>query len=258
MWAGLNFEAEDLPVYAGGQHYPLVLVRALAVVWLFAGLRSDEILRLRVGCVRWQREDVAVPGRPGEVLEADAVCLLDVPPNKTGSAFTKPVDPIVGRAISTWQAARPEQPPMTDRRTGERAEFLFCYRARRVAKEYINGGIIPALCRKAGVPAKDVRGRITSQRGRSTIASRLYNAKEPMDIFALKDWLGHSSLETTQHYARISPITLAKAYTDAGYFERNVRAVEVLVGRKAVESGAAAKGEPWQHFDLGHGHCTSN
>ena len=256
LWAGLNLEAEDLPVYAGGQHYPLVLGRALAVVWLFAGLRSDEIVRLRVGCARFQQRDVAVPGRPGEVLQADAVCLLDVPPNKTGSAFTKPVDPIVGRAIAAWQEARPEQPPMTDRRTGEREQFLFCYRAKRVAKEYINNGIIPTLCRKAGVPLEDVRGRITSHRARSTIASQLYNAKEPMDIFALKDWLGHSSLETTQHYARISPTKLAKAYTDAGYFERNVRAVEVLVDREAVKSGAAAEGEPWQHYDLGHGYCT--
>lgn len=41
----------------------------------------------------------------------------------------------------------------------------------------------------------------------------------------------------------------------AGYFERNVRTVEVLVDRDAVESGAAAAGEPWQYYDLGHGFC---
>ncbi len=34
-----------------------------------------------------------------------------------------------------------------------------------------------------------------------------------------------------------------------------VRAIEVLVDREAVESGAAAAGEPWQHYDLGHGYC---
>ena len=47
------------------------------------------------------------------------------------------------------------------------------------------------LCRKAGVPAADVRGNITSHRARSTIASQLYNAKEPMTLFELQAWLGH-------------------------------------------------------------------
>ncbi|MGY1502815.1 hypothetical protein ACW4TU_40620 [Streptomyces sp. QTS52] len=41
------------------------------------------------------------------------------------------------------------------------------------------------LCRKAGAPAADVRGNITSCRARSTIASQVYNAKEPMALFEL-------------------------------------------------------------------------
>ena len=59
-----------------------------------------------------------------------------------------------------------------------------------------------------------------------------------------------------QFYAKISPVTLTRAYDDAGYFSRNVRTIEVLVDRDAVTSGAAAAGEPWQHYDLGHGYCT--
>jgi hypothetical protein len=51
-------------------------------------------------------------------------------------------------------------------------------------------------------------------------------------------------------------VTLTRAYDDAGYFSRNVRTIEVLVDRDAVTSGAAAAGEPWQHYDLGHGYCT--
>jgi integrase len=256
LWAGLNLEAADLPTSTGGQFYPLELVRALAIVWLFAGLRSDEVSRLRLGCVRWQREEVhgATPS-PGHSFK-EAVCLLDVPTNKTGMAFTKPVDPLVGQAIAGWEAVRPAQPAMLDRRTGERVQFLFCYRATRVAKEYLNAGLIPALCRKAGVPLSDVRGRITSHRARATIASQLYNAKEPMTLFELQAWLGHRSAETTQYYARITPTTLAKAYTDAGYFSRNVRTIDVLLDREVIESGAAATGTPWQYFDLGHGYCT--
>jgi len=135
-------------------------------------------------------------------------------------------------------------------------DLLFSVRAHPVANNYINRSIIPALCAKAGVPTADIRGNITSHRARSTIASQLYNAKEPMTLFELQAWLGHRSPNTTQHYANITPNTLAKAYTQAGYFARNVRTIEVLIDRDAVASGAAAAGEPWQHYDLGHGWCT--
>jgi hypothetical protein len=134
---------------------------------------------------------------------------------------------------------------MPDRKTSEHVDLLFATRARRVANTYLNGTIIPALCRKAGVPTADVRGNITSHRARSTIASQLYNAKEPMTLFELQAWLGHRSPESTQHYAKITPNTPARAYNDAGDFARNVRTIEVLVDRGAVTSGAAAVGEPW-------------
>ena len=77
-----------------------------------------------------------------------------------------------------------------------------------------------------------------------------------MTLFELQAWLGHRSPETTQHYARITPNTLTKAYTDAGYFARNVRTIEVLIDRGAILDGSAAAGEPWQHYDLGHGYCS--
>ena len=190
------------------------------------------------------------------MLARDAVCLLDIATHKTGTAFTKPVDPLLGKAIEAWQVVRPDQPKMLDRKTGEHADFLFAFRARYVGKTHINTAIIPSLCGKAAVPTADVRDNITSHRARSTIASQLYNAKEPMTLFELQAWLGHRSPGSPQHYAKITPNTLAKAYNDAGYFARNVRTIEVLVDRDAVTSGAAATGEPWQYYDLGHGYCT--
>ncbi|MFJ6076143.1 tyrosine-type recombinase/integrase [Streptomyces sp. NPDC093065] len=256
LWAGLNLEAADLPQSQAGQFYPFELVRAVTLTWLFSGQRSNEIARLRVGCIRWQHDGTPITGDSQEVLARDTVCLLDVPPHKTGTAFTKPVDPILGQAVDAWQAVRPDQPKFTDRRTGERVDLLFAIRARRVSTHYINNTIIPMLCRKAGVPDADVRGNITSHRARSTIASQLYNAKEPMTLFELQAWLGHRSPQSTQYYAKITPNTLSKAYSEAGYFERNVRTIEVLVDRDAVASGAAAAGEPWQHYDLGHGYCS--
>lgn len=186
LWAGLNLEQGDLPVTNAGHFYPLELVRAVTLTWLFGGLRSDEIARLHLGCVRWQHDGTAIPGNSQQILARDAVCLLDVPTNKTGTAFTKPVDLILGQALDAWQALRPSQPRLVDRRTGERVDPLFAIRVRRVSSHYINNTVIPMLCRKAGVPAADIRGNITSHRARSTIASQLYNAKEPMTLFELQ------------------------------------------------------------------------
>jgi integrase len=254
LWAGLNLETQDLNTTVG-RTYPLELVRAITLAWLFSGQRSDEIARLRVGCIRWQHDGHAIRSDESTVLARDAVCLLDVPTHKTGGAFTKPVDPLLGQAVEAWQKIRPNQPPMRDRRTGELVEFLFAFRAQRVDKHYINESVIPVLCRKAGVPTADVRGVITSHRARSTIASQLYNAKEPMTLFELQAWLGHASPESTRHYAKITPNTLTRAYRDAGYFERNTRTIEVLIDRDAITSGQATAGGPWQYYDLGHGLC---
>ncbi|MEV0623944.1 tyrosine-type recombinase/integrase [Nonomuraea sp. NPDC050404] len=177
-----------------------------------------------------------------EVLARDAVCLLDVPTHKTGTAFTKLVDLLLCQAMAAWQAVRPTQPKLLDRKTGEQVDFLFVFRARGVSKTHINDSIIPMPCAKAGVPAADVRGNITSHRARSTIASQLYNPKEPMTLFELQARLRHRDLSTTQRYAKITPNTLSKAYRDAGYFERNVRTIEILIDRNAVTSSASATG----------------
>ncbi|MBI4868735.1 MAG: tyrosine-type recombinase/integrase [Candidatus Wallbacteria bacterium] len=251
LWAGLHLTENDLP-RAGrdglqGAAYPIEYVRALALVWLFAGLRSDEIGRLRVGCVRWQ---------PPAADDDDTrpVCLIDVPVHKTGVDFTKPVEPEVGKAIEAWEAVRPKQPQHVDRKTGETVNLLFVHRARPMRREIINGSIIPTLCRKAHVPTQDVRGRITSHRARATIASQLFNSREPMSLFELQAWLGHNSPASTQHYVAITPTKLAKAYADAGYFERNLRAIEVLIDQDTLKQAAAA-GEPWRFYDLGHGLC---
>ena len=89
----------------------------------------------------------------------------------------------------------------------------------------------------------------------STIATQLFNAKQPLSLFELQAWLGHSSPHSTQHYARISPTKLARSYTDAAYFRRNLRNIEVLIDQEVVRNGKADS-EPWHFYDLGHGYCT--
>src|SRR5262249_12009201 len=145
LWSGLNLCAQDLPELhhpAGTADsrrqswYPLEMVRALVIVWLFSGLRSDEIVRLRVGCIRWQSNDGSNPS--GHNLSKEAICRRDVPTHKTGAAFSKPVDRVVGEAIGAWQRLRPSQPAMVDAKTAEVVAFLFCYRGKRMGKTYLN------------------------------------------------------------------------------------------------------------------------
>lgn len=202
LWAGLNLDISDVPGHgnapkvggsAVGHYYPIEMLQALSLVWLFAGLRSDEIFRLRLGCARRESSSQATS-------DTETYWLLDVPVHKTGTAMTKPVDPVVGEAIVAWESMRPDQPAKPDRKTGEPVQILFSYRARAVPREYLNQRLIPILCDKAGIPHSDARGPISSHRARSTIASQLFNAREPMSLSELQAWLGHRSPVSTQHY----------------------------------------------------------
>lgn len=260
LWAGLNLTLSDLPLHGSaasgggnvnesgrctGGYYPLEMMQALSIVWLFAGLRSDEIVRLRVGCAR--KEPLT------EALAAQC-WMLDVPVHKTGTAFAKPVDAVVGEAILAWERVRPVQPLAVDNKTGEQVEFLFSYRAKTIPHDYLNRHLIPLLCRKAGIPSADARGQISSHRARSTIASQLFNAREPMTLFELQAWLGHRSPVSTQHYVAFTPTKLAKAFSEAQYFQRNLRMMEVLIDRQAIDKRNTD--EPWRYYDLGHGLCS--
>lgn len=254
LWAGLNLTAEDVLAYQSVAGYPIEMVQALAIIWLFGGLRMNEIRRLRTGCVRWQ---YPAPDDERSLAEIeDGVCLLTIPVNKTGSAFVKPVDPIVGRSIEKWESVRPAAASALDRKTNEMVHYLFNCRGRLLYRGYINQKLIPLLCHKAGIPEKDARGRITSHRARATIASQLYNAQEGMSLAELQAWLGHRIPESTQHYVAITPTKQAKSYAEAGYLDQNQRLINVLIDQEAVRSGAAPRGEAWRYYDVGHGHCT--
>ena len=254
LQAGLSLTDED--VRSSGHNYPAAMVRAVAIVWLFCGMRRDEVRRLRVGCVRRQTRDARVPASD-EVLPKGTVVFLDVPPNKTTSTYTKPVDPVVADVIEAWECVRPGQPAMLDAKVGAMVHYLFANRGRMVGMAFLNATLIPLLCRKAGIPEADARGKLTSHRARSTIASMLGNAKEPMTLLELQQWLGHRWPASTQHYFQILPTKLGRAYADADYFRRNVRTVDVLIDEHAITSGAAAQGAPWKYFDLGHGLCAN-
>ena len=78
---------------------------------------------------------------------------------------------------------------------------------------------------------------------------------EETRLFALHEWLGHSSPESTRLYTKITLTKLVKYYKDAGSFARNIRAVAVLIDQDAVRRGSPPD-EPWKVYDLGHGFCS--
>lgn len=254
IWAGLNLTEDDwrkrtpISSLASTLAYPFEMLKALSLVWLFGGLRNDEIRRLHLGCIRWEIV--------GQLDQSECkVCLMDVPVNKTNTAFTKPVDAVLGHAVNEWEKVRPPQPGFIDPKTGAVVQLLFAHRGHCLGESFINHSLIPLLCKKAGVPQNDTRGKITSHRARATIASQLYNAKQPFTLFELQEWLGHRSPESTRHYAKITPTRLAKSFADAGYFARNLRSIAVLIDRDVVENGRVGF-EPWKYYDLGHGLCS--
>ena len=87
------------------------------------------------------------PGSQGSQASARA----GIPVHKTGTAFTKPVDPLLGQAIEAWQAVRPDQPKMLDPKTGERADFVLAILLERLADVPTPAGPTP---RQLAIPAR--------------------------------------------------------------------------------------------------------
>lgn len=232
--AGLELTAEDIYRRPSKSkrpgrrraHYPIEMVKAVAVVWLFTGLRTDEMRRLRVGCAS-RKEHKRRTAKLGEVVTRDPVCFLEVPANKTSASFVKPVDAVVGEAIAAWERVRPAAPPAVDPKTRATVNYLFTYRLRRIGRTFINRRLIPLLCAKAGVAGIDSSGSITSHRARATIATILNNAEVPMPVLDIQRWLGHKYMESTLHYLQTRG-NLASSYQAAEYLSSSLRRLHTL------------------------------
>ena len=247
IWASLNLEQEDL---LSERWYPLALIQALAVVWTHCGLRQNEVFRLAIGCAKSQAEDII--NEDGSTVPAGTLCYLDVPASKTFRAYVKPVAAVVKERIDDWAAQRPpSQAPLLDERTGERVNFLFQYRGRRAGTTLLNKTIIPILCAKAGLPASDSMGPITSHRGRASAVTALASVPKGMSLIELMEWSGHSSPTSTMNYIRIRPTRLAASFAQADHM---AHMVTVLVDHDAI---ARKSSEPYAFYDLGDSYCSN-
>jgi Phage integrase family len=251
VWASLNLESSDLP--RARFRYPFEAMQAIAVIWTHAGLRGNEIVRLRLGCARAQ--DDAIVDDAGASIAPGTLCYLDVPAGKTFTSFSKPVAAAVKLYVDAWAAVRPEQATAVDEVTGERASFLFQYRGQPMSNDVLNRTVIPILCTKAGVPRHDSRGPITSHRGRASAVTALANAPQGMTLLELMTWCGHRNPQSTMYYVRVKPTRLAGAFARA---DRMAHMIEVVVDQEAIAGGSAARdAAPWKYYDLGDSYCSN-
>lgn len=257
IWAGLKLSRDDVSKWRQYK-YPFEYVKAVALVWLFSGLRGSEIRRLPVNCVKRDAAALSVDLIADRIKQRPTVCMLRVPVNKTGNSYEKPVDSVLADAIDDWLRVRPAQSSRIDRKTRLPVDFLFVHRAKQVGEGFINTSIIPLLCTLAGVPQSDSIGSITSHRARATMATHLANAKEPLTLYELAAWLGHRSVKSTMHYVATSLTQLTTAFQDADYFRRNIRTIEVLLDRGIVRDGTSSTESPYKYYNLGAvGYCAN-
>lgn len=249
IWASLNLQPEDVKRQ---RHYPFALVRAVGMVWTHAGLRENEIRRLRVGCSVPQLQEINA--EHGESVPANTLTYLTVPPSKTAREFVKPVGFAVHEAIKAWMDERAVQPDLLDAKTGEQVQYLFAHRGKMIGQSFIDGTVIPALCEKAGVPREDSRGKITSHRARASIVTALANSPQGLSLPELMKWVGHRCSRSTMHYLAIRPTRLAATFAQA---DRTAHMIEVLLDHEAVVNGDAAAGRPYKFYDLGDSFCTN-
>ena len=133
MWAGLNID----PRRPSRRRHPLLPDRAAAGDHADLAVRRAAQRRDRPaqgGCIRWQHDGHAVPRRHRRSPR---------PPTPSACWTSPPTRPAPrSPSRSTRWSARPSRrgrpsartAEMLDRKTGERADFLFAFRARHVAK----------------------------------------------------------------------------------------------------------------------------
>ncbi len=227
VWIACTLSSEMVKEAAPRTTYPLLLQRAVALVWVTGCRRSDEIRRLSLDCVRSEWAPEMVDEQGVQLEPAEHLWYLLVPSNKYRGTFWTPIPQYTAEAILAWQAVRPKnQPPLRDRKTGKLTEYLFQYRRKKIGAGYITDHLIPLLCKAAGLTDesgnvyKDAIGPITSHRARASTAYYLKAmGMAPYDIGKL---LGHTNPnKTLPWYLKENLHQLGRMYRKANPLEQN-------------------------------------
>jgi integrase len=255
VWAKLAIAAATLSQgdLSQGAKYPLSLYRALALLWVTSARRPNEIVRLRLDCLRenWDQEMLDEDNQPVERplpdlqtgKEPATIFYLHIPPGKNFRSGWIWIPAYTAEAITAWKGERaPEQRQIRDWKTDEDVDYLFCHRDHRVGSTFLNACLIPLLCAKAGVDRKDARGKITGHRGRSTRPTLLRSNGVSLEDLAL--YAGHSDTKTIRRYVRENPIQLHRRIRKADDVSRIIEGV--------VDLQAAADGLPALRWFIGY------
>ena len=211
-----------------------------------------------VGCVRWQRDDVAIAGIDrGAAPRTRSACSTCRSTRRAPPSPSRSTAPSARPSPPGRRAARRSRPAATAR-PASRSHYSSPTAASRSAR---TTSTAPSSRSSAARPAS--RSATRAAPSPATAPARpsprqLFNAKEPMTLFELQAWLGHRSPQSTQHYARITPTTAGQGLRRRRLLRAATCArVEVLVDRDAVASGGGrARASPGGSTTSGHGYCT--
>jgi len=250
-WAAATLSAKDLSANHAA-YLPLVYYRAVGLLWVTGARRSDEIRRLKVGCVsrEWASE---MRDEEGKQLEPEEdLCYVRVPVNKLQGEFWAPIPTYTADAIEAWERLRPKlQDARIDRKENKPTDYLFLMRDQLMGRDFLNRSVIPLLCKAAGlvdeqgVPLRDAVGKITSHRARSTLATWLRS--NGLSLTYIAKLLGHTDLKTLPWYLREDKYRFARAIRQHNPLERMVTAI---LDPEALKRGT---GEPAVFYYLGEG-----
>ncbi len=106
-WAAASLSAKDLSTGVAGV-YPLAYYRAAGLLWVTGARRSDEIRRLKVGCVSREWAPEMRDEKGDQVEPEEDFAYLRVPVNKMQGEFWIPIPTFTADAIEAWERLRPK------------------------------------------------------------------------------------------------------------------------------------------------------
>jgi integrase len=254
VWQRLAIQAARLtPADLGPTPWwPFSAVQAMALLWVSTARRPNELLRLRVDCVRtqWEPEmrDEAGDRLPlgAEVVGEEhgtKVSYLHIPSSKYGGPGWIWIPKYTAEAIARWQAERGQlRSALFDQKDREFAQLLFVHRGKGMGVTFLNRRLIPLLCDKAGVAPRDAEGSYTAHRGRSARISMLHACG--LELEDLAAYAIHKNTQTIQKYARRNPIHLHRRVARADTLSTVIEGL--------YDPEAAAQGAPSVRWFLGY------
>ncbi|MGH2370444.1 MAG: hypothetical protein ACRDI2_19895, partial [Chloroflexota bacterium] len=254
IWQRLAVQAARLaPDDLGPTPYwPFAAVQAIALLWVSTARRPNELLRVRVDCVRsqWEpdmRNDTGDPLPSGATVVGEAqgakVFYLHIPSSKYGGPGWIWLPKYTAEAIARWQAERGQKrSPLFDQKDRELAALLFTHRGKRMGATFLNRRVIPLLCEKAGVERGDAEGAYTAHRGRSARISMLHACG--LDLEDLAAYAMHKDTRTIKKYARRHPIHLHRKVAQADTLSTVIEGL--------YDPDAAGRGAPAVQWFLGY------